>query len=210
MHDHLHSIIENVPVDYYQNGTKNNFLQRYWHFNKLKKVISFIDFNPKRILDVGCASGWFLSEVLKIHKDAKAYGIDVYEEAIDYGSKLYPKINFSVSDAHKTKFPDKYFDLVICTEVIEHLEDPKKAIIEMKRILSKDGRIILEVDSGSILFSIVWFLWRKINGKVWNDSHLHSFNIEKLENTVNEIGLRVVKKEKFNFGMAMIFLLENE
>jgi len=47
-------------------------------------------------------------------------------------------------------------------------------------------------------------------GKVWNDSHLHSFNIKKLEKMIKSCGFKILKKEKFNFGMAMVFLIKNE
>lgn len=208
MHNHLESIIENVPIDYYQNGVKNNFLQKYWHSNKLKNVLKYIDSSPRKVLDMGCASGWFVSEIQKKYPNSDFYGIDIYDEAIRYANKLYPQIKFSVSDAHKTKYENDFFDLIISTEVIEHLEDPKIAIKEMKRILKKNGQLIIEVDSGSVLFSIVWYLWRKINGKVWNDSHLHSFNVAKLENIAKELDFKIEKKNKFNFGMAMIFSLK--
>jgi len=205
--DNYH-IIEKVPVNYYQNGIKNNFFQRYWHTKKLNEVIGFIEGNPKEILDVGCASGWFLHELSKKIPSAKFYGVDIYKEGIDYAKKEYPNINFYVSNAEKLRFEDSKFDLIINTEVIEHLENPEKAINEMKRVLKKNGRLIIEVDSGSLLFSIVWYLWRKFNGKVWNESHLHSFNVNKLEKVAKKAGFKILKKRKFNFGMAMVFLLE--
>lgn len=204
---HQH-IIEKVPVDYYQYGIENNILQKIWHLRKLDNVNGFIEQSPQKTLDVGCASGWFIAKIKERFPDSKFYGVDIYNESIEYAKKLYSGIEFRSADAHFLPYDDNFFDLVICTEVIEHLDDPQKAIKEMKRVLKKSGKLIIEVDSGSLLFSFVWFFWTKLRGKVWNDSHLHSFNITKLEDFAEKNELKVLKKKKFNLGMAMIFLLE--
>lgn len=206
---HLH-VIEQVPVDYYQKGIKRNIFQRVWHINKLKIVIRFIPGTPKKILDVGCASGWFIFRISKKFPKAQCYGIDIYDKGIKYAKKVYPKIKFKVADAHKIPYKKNTFDLVICTEVLEHLDDPQIAILEIKRVLKKGGFAVIELDSANLLFSIVWYLWRKLWGKVWNDSHLHSFNVDKLEKMIKSCGLKIKDRQKFNFGMAMVFLIKNE
>ncbi|MDO8658000.1 MAG: class I SAM-dependent methyltransferase [Candidatus Levybacteria bacterium] len=206
-HDH---VIEQVPPDYYQKGVKENLLQKFWHSNKLKEVKMKITSAPENMLDVGCASGWLLHQLSKEFPRTKCYGIDIYKKAIDYGKGIYPSIKFKASDAHKIPYENNTFDLVICTEVLEHTEDPKMVLFEIKRVLKNTGIAIIEIDSGSWLFSVAWFLWRKINGRVWNDSHLHSFNLKKLDKALKACGYRVISKNKFNFGMAMIFTICKE
>lgn len=198
-------IIEQVPPDYYQKGVRKNFLQRKWHTGKLNAVLSEVDFKPRRILDIGCASGWFLSRLASKYPQAECYGIDMYGAAIKYGQKKYPKLKLKTSDAHKIPYKDNMFDLIVCTEVLEHVEDPKKVLDEMKRLLTKDGKAIIELDSGSILFSVVWYLWRLGQGNVWNHSHLHSFNVKKLSSLIKKTGLETISKKRFNAGMAMVF-----
>jgi len=204
-----HHIIEQVPVNYYQKGIEKNIFQRFWHSNKLKAVVEFTPNSPKRILDVGCASGWFVSELSKRFAKARCYGIDIYDKGIKFAERTYPKIEFKVADAHKIPYKKNTFDLVVCTEVLEHLDDPKSAILEIKRVLKRGGLAIVELDSGNLLFSIVWYIWRKFSGKVWKDSHLHSFNIKKLEKMIESCNLKILRKQKFNFGMAIVFLISS-
>ncbi len=206
-HPHNNHIIEQVPVDYYQEGTRKNVLQKVWHTRKLKTVLNLIQFYPKKILDVGCASGWFLSNVSDEYPGATCFGIDVYEKGIQYGKKIYPSLNFKVAKAEKIPFKANEFDLVICTEVLEHVDDPKVVLNEIKRVLKKNGQAVIELDSGSFLFSATWLLWTRVQGKVWNDAHLHSFNVKKLENVIQACGFTVVSKKTFNLGMAMAFLI---
>lgn len=204
--DHNH-IIEQVPVDYYQNGVAHNYLQKIWHINKLNSVIKHIPYAPKKILDVGCASGWFLSRVFEKFPSTECCGIDVYEKGVTYGRNKYPHLSLQVADAHNIPYKSNTFDVVISTEVLEHVDDPRLVLLEIKRVLKDDGIAIIELDSGSVLFSIVWFLWRKINGRVWNDSHLHSFTVKKLEKIIKQTGFNILLKKRFNWGMAMVFVI---
>lgn len=205
--DSHHHIIKQVPPDYYQNGIKTNFLQRKWRTKKLQIVFDLIVERPRSILDVGCASGWFLAEVSKKYKHADFYGIDIYGDAIYYAQKKYKKINFSVADAHYIPFSKNSFDLVICTEVMEHVDYPGSVLSEIHRVLKKEGKAIIELDSGSILFSIAWFLWRLGKGKVWKDAHTTGFNLKKLEKLFKKNGLVMQKKRTFNVGMAVVYVL---
>lgn len=202
-------IINKIPPYYYQQSIKNNLLQRIWHFNKLQVVSSLIPNKPNKILDVGCASGWFISEISKKFPKTQCYGIDVYAQAIVLAKKLYPQIKFKVADAHKLPFKKDAFEVVVCTEVLEHVENPQKVILEIKRILKRAGTAVIELDSGSLLFSVAWFIWKKFKGRVWQDSHLTSFTVSKLETLITAYGLKVIKKRKFNLGMAVAFLVIN-
>lgn len=203
-HNH---IIQQVPVDYYQLGVKNNLFQKMWHLNKLKNVPPYIPISSQKILDVGCASGWFISQISKRFSKTKCFGLDIYDKAIVYAKERYPHIEFKIADAHRIPYKRETFDVVVCTEVLEHVDDPEVVFLEIKRVLKKRGRVIVELDSGSLLFSMVWYLWRKFNGKVWNDSHVHSFNVRKLEQLSKKCGFLVVEKKRFNLGMAMVFVL---
>ncbi len=206
-HNH---IIEQVPPDYYQNGIKTNIFQRFWHVHKLQTIKQLIDsqhLHPKRILDVGCASGWFLSRLQTTYPKSSCYGVDIYDKGILYGKKKYSKLKLSVNDAHKLPFKRGYFDLIVCTEVLEHVEQPGLVLKEIKRVLSKNGIAIIELDSGSILFSIVWYLWRKWKGRVWNEAHLHSFTLKKLRKQAKQSEFHVIAEKTFNMGMAIALVI---
>lgn len=60
--------------------------------------------------------------------------------SVDFDSDRNPDI---VADAHELPFEDSEFEIVLCTEVLEHLIDPRKAIREFNRVLKPGGKIIL-------------------------------------------------------------------
>lgn len=207
----LYHIWNKVPADYYQKGVKENFLQWLWHTHKInlaKKIIKDIKF--KNCLDIGCASGFMISEIAKSYPQAKYFGIDVYDKAISYAIKIYPHIKFQIASAEKLPFKNESFDLILCYETIEHVENPIACLLEIKRVLKKDGTFILAMDSGNMLFRIVWWFWEKTRGKVWQEAHLHPFHRHQLEKLINGNGF-VIKKKILSFlGMAVTFILSKK
>lgn len=204
----LKKIWAQVPPDYYQKGISENFLRRYWHTQKLltlKKLVAKNDL--KKILDVGCASGRMTNEISKIFPKAKITGVDVYSKAINFGRHNYSHIKFLVADAHKLPFKDKTFDLIVCYETIEHVIEPTQILREIRRVMDGSGQAIIAMDSGNLMFRIVWWIWEKTAGKVWQGAHLHPFKHEELENAIKKSGLKILKKHFSHFGMEVSFVV---
>lgn len=200
----LYKVWSQVPVSYYQDGVKKNFLQKLWHNSKIKlakKLLSKIQF--KNCLDIGCASGFMLSEVAKAFPDANYTGVDIYDKAVEHARNTYPNINFKLASAEKLPFKDSTFDLILFYETIEHVENPEKCLREIRRVLKKNGTLILTMDSGSWLFRIVWFIWENTKGRIWKGAHLHPFHHRELERIVKKARFRVRRKILSFFGMEV-------
>lgn len=60
--------------------------------------------------------------------------------SIDISPESKPDI---VADVHDLPFKDNEFEIILCTEVLEHVIDPKQAILEMYRVLNSGGKLIL-------------------------------------------------------------------
>lgn len=91
----------------------------------------------KRLLDVGCGRGDFLSTALQI--GFQAVGIDVSKVGIkDCTWKMLPVLKGAVEDL---KFADGAFDVVTFYDVIEHVKDPTGFLMEIRRILAPGGVI---------------------------------------------------------------------
>ena len=207
--DNVETIIKQVPVTYYQTGVQTNVLQRLWHTNKLRVVCSVIQGQPKSILDVGCASGWFLSQLANRYPRARCTGVDIYKEAIAYGTRLYPKLRLIHADASKIPLPDGSCDLIVCNEVLEHVSNPQAVLTEIKRLLAPGGCAIIEMDTGNMLFRFVWSLWTSAKGKVWHDAHVFRFNEKILEDMIKNVGFTTKEKRIFNTSMAVAFRVKS-
>jgi 2-polyprenyl-3-methyl-5-hydroxy-6-metoxy-1,4-benzoquinol methylase len=85
--------------------------------------------------------------------DAKRiFAIDNCKEAILYARQYYSddKIEFLLSNALKSSFDNDAMDIVICFEMIEHIDQPDLLLTEIKRVLKKDGTLILSTPNKRI------------------------------------------------------------
>jgi len=204
----LKKIWDRLQPGYYDDG---NLGQKLWQYFKLRAIRRVLPQKTERLLDIGCADGYFLKKVADSLPGTKIYGVDVSEKLIRAGKLKYPEINFVVADAHDLPFKNKEFDLVLSTESLEHFLSPPKALAEMKRVIKPGGKIIIELDSGSLLFRFIFSIWvRFLKGKIWRNAHLQSFNIQKLENLFAKNGLRVEKRIISHLGMAVTFVLSKD
>ena len=92
---------------------------------------------PESILDVGCGEGFTLEMLRKKGIGKKLEGVDFLDRAIKLGKKEHPKLILKQGDIYDLKYKDNSFDLVICSEVLEHVDDPERAIQELVRVTKK-------------------------------------------------------------------------
>lgn len=205
-HKYLEGIWNQIPPDYYEEGRKKNYLQKIWHGEKVNKLKPFLSPKYKKILDIGSGSGHITHEIKKFLPNSEIWALDVYDKAINFGKKKYKDINFICADAHNLPFPEESFDLIISTESLEHVCSPEGVLSEMRRVLKKNGEIIVEMDSGNSIFKLVWSLWTRIGpGKVWRKSHLTIFNSRKLKKMIIDAGFIIKKSKISHFGMGIIY-----
>lgn len=92
-------------------------------------------FQPRRVLEVGCAKGYIVDRLRQ--QEIDAWGIDFSRYAIEAASDQV-KGYVAVGDALDIQFPDNSFDLVVCNETLEHLTLDRaiRAIAELYRVTS--------------------------------------------------------------------------
>jgi ubiquinone/menaquinone biosynthesis C-methylase UbiE len=96
------------------------------------------------ILDVGCGTGALLSLIRRENKTARLFGIDISESMIGVAkAKLGGDANLLVSESENIPFREGSFDLLTCTFSFHHHPNPATVLMEMRRVLSGNGRLIL-------------------------------------------------------------------
>ena len=131
-----------------------------------------------KILDAGCGTGGLM---LKLKKYGEVTGIDFSYEAIRLAKKR--KLKVIKSTIEKLPFKDHAFDLVISIDVIYHRQvlSDVKALKECRRVLKKDGYLILRVPANKFLMSA-------------HDRHVHTmrrYDKKELINKMKQAGLKV-------------------
>lgn len=154
-----------MKTDNFAKHTSGNPLKIFFIDNFYKVFFKIVEnLKVDTVLDVGCGEGFTLNK-LKENKIGKAYeGIDYSEDAITIGRKLYPNLNLNKGDIYKLSYKDNSFDLVICSEVLEHLEEPEKGLKELIRVSKK--YILLSVPNEPWFYLFNYTQWGKDIGHV--------------------------------------------
>lgn len=195
---------KDVPPDWYTRSIKENLLQRFWHTTRFREVGRLIPVTRGKILDIGCADGTFTKVILEHSKAKKIVAVDVLESSISYAKRRFArskKLIFKVADAHELPFKNKEFDAVFCLEALEHVEDSKKVISEIYRVLKNGGYTLVLIPSENWLFRLGWPIWTLGRGKIWKGTHLNNFSADKLVSLMEKEGFKIDKNHKFLLGM---------
>jgi len=121
--------------------TKGGVADSIAHFLKFR----YPDFQPKRILDLGCTSGRNLVPFRQAFPDAELYGVDVGAPVLRYGHARYEAlgeaVHFSQQNAEAMDFEDGYFDLIVSSFFFHEVSvnTTKKVLAECHRLLSAGG-----------------------------------------------------------------------
>jgi len=117
-----------------------NPLVRYIHTKRLEIVKALVTGNKGKLLDCGCGEGHLLQEV-----GGEKYGIDSSHFALTKARERNPDAEILKGDLTHLPFDDSSFDMVICSEVLEHIRDYRSAVSEIIRITKKAGRMVITV-----------------------------------------------------------------
>ncbi len=95
-----------------------------------------------KILDVGCAKGFFLLQAKEAGLDP--YGVDISSYAINQGKALLGGSLVCGNVEDRIPFSDEFFDVITCWDVIEHLKNPAMFLKNLSRKLKKNGLVFVE------------------------------------------------------------------
>lgn len=178
----------------YEKHKNQNPVQRFL-INRFYKVL--MDFakqtKPKKILDAGCGEGFTLVKFKRNGIGKILSGVDFSDDAIFLGKKTYPGLKLSKGDIYSLPYPDKSFDLVVCTEVLEHLEFPEKAVREICRVT---GKYVLFSVPNEPFFQLSNFLRGKYLPTLGNHpEHINHWSTKAFELLLRKNKVRIIAKK---------------
>ena len=192
-------ILKFYPIKrYYPNETLAVKLLSNFFLKRMERIVKKYK-KYGRLLDIGCGGGDFLSKME--HNKFRLYGIDISIEACKIAkNKVGSSTKIINSELEYCNFPDNFFDVITLWHVLEHVENPKRALIEIKRILKNEGILIISLPNiNSVAF--------KIFKKYWIDldipRHYYHFSFSTISNLLRVTGFMINNINYFSFGLLL-------
>ena len=164
-----------------------DFIRKKHHYGRYKIVKKLMQGHGKNLLDIGCGSparcvkeGSFLRYV------GYGHGIDIKPCNIEF--------DFKIGDMQNIPFGNEKFDVITAIEVIEHVENPSKALKEVHRVLKKGGIFVMTTPNTNLFFRTFWWAWERTFGREWKHTHLTPMTkVEWLELIEKSNGFKISK-----------------
>lgn len=126
---------------------------------------------PLNILDAGCGEGVITRRLAGLFPDAQIIGMDLSAEAVAYAAGLSEEnIVYCTGSVYACPFAKRQFNITVCSEVLEHLDEPERAVHELER-----------VTENCLLISVPWEPWFRLGNL------LSGKNITRLGNPEDHI-----------------------
>jgi len=167
-------------------------------------LINFIgkeNIKNKSILDIGCGLGWL--EYCLADESKKIIGIDLDKENIKTGMKYVKRknVSFKVADALKLPIKTRTKDIVVSSEILEHLPKGSEAIFfrEVNRVLKNGGFLYLTTPFDNF--------WAKVFDPAWWLINHRHYSYKKLVKMARENGLSEIKYKVGGRWWSMVGLI---
>lgn len=155
-----------------KNPLKRRLIRRFvTQLHELFEAVSPVS----SVLEIGVGEGFLSGFLATLHRDVKFSGVDLNERDLALLTQKFPAIETYCASIYDLDALPGGFDVVICAEVLEHLEQPKLALDQIKRRSPK--HVILTVPHEP------WFMLSNLlmgkNVKRWGNDieHINHFNV---------------------------------
>ena len=130
----------------------DGFLQSFDELLELKEADT--------VLEVGCGEGHLIKRIQRDYPHLQIAGFDISYRIVEQAIRAVKGVSFLQASADQMPWPDDSWDVVVVCEVMEHLSDPEKALLELQRVTRK-GCLL------SVPREPVWRMANMARGKYW-------------------------------------------
>jgi ubiquinone/menaquinone biosynthesis C-methylase UbiE len=201
--------------------TSKNPTRRWLHVSRREWITSAIRRSTLpdtgAVMEVGPGSGVYLPTLAASAAEVVATDIeDAYLSRLEPLLASYPNIRLVKDDITRSNLSSSSFDLILCTEVIEHIRDSRAALAEMRRLLRPDGTLILSTPQrysplelcAKLAFlpgiiDVVRLIYRE---PILETGHINLMTKRTLHDQLNEAGFCI--RETYTAGMYLPIVAE--
>ncbi|KKR76237.1 MAG: hypothetical protein UU21_C0014G0008 [Candidatus Levybacteria bacterium GW2011_GWA2_40_8] len=197
-------IDKSLLTDNFRKHNSRNPLQKYLLGKFFEKFIDTVRFsNINTVLDVGCGEGFIMKRLKKAKIGVSWEGIEYSDNVIEIGKKIHPDLKITKGDIYKLPYRANSFDLVVCTEVLEYLENPRKALRELVRVSKK--YVLLSAPNEPFFKLVNLLRGKNLSRRGGEIDQLQNWSAGAFAKFVNIKGVKVIDK-KHPFPWTIVLL----
>ena len=148
--------------------------------------------NPRRVLEIGCGEGGFSAGIAGA---TEKWGVEPNPAAAAIAAGHLDRVLTGRFDAVADRLPRGYFDLIVCNDVIEHMEDHDRFLHDIRLYMTEGGVLVGSVPNMrnyKILFDLLFLGdWRYRDSGIMDRTHLRWFTRSSLRRGITEAGYRI-------------------
>lgn len=153
----------------------------------VKTEINFVNqLPPSKILDVGCGLGFFLSGIDDKHEK---FGLELSAYACEHAKKYARIYDCPIENL---QIEDDSFDVVVSHHVIEHVDKPEEFLTKIKKVLKKDGLLILSTPDFE---SVCAKLFQEKYRMLFDKTHVNLFSFNSLKRLLIDFGFDILEAD---------------
>jgi len=171
---------------------QSGFVVRYTEEKRIQAIVNLVGAEPgDRILEVGCGAGHILNRI----GAGELHGVDLSDFMLQKAqARLAGRVKLRKANAENLPFEPGSFGKVICSEVLEHVPEPRKVLAEIARVLAPGGIAVVSVPNEPLInglksllikLGIYNVLLKRPKGytpppRMDDEWHLHTFSLRML------------------------------
>lgn len=169
----------------------------YWAQTRSRILCSWVsDYDPTRVLDIGCGSGYLTAQLARDDPERDVLGIDISEESIAVARQRESPARFEVADLFDLQTAES-FDAVLFADVIEHFEDDVRVLQQAHDALADGGRLYVSVPAYR-------WLWGPHDE---HNDHQDRYTKPRLERVAADAGFVMSRSRYTNLAPLPVYLL---
>jgi 2-polyprenyl-3-methyl-5-hydroxy-6-metoxy-1,4-benzoquinol methylase len=162
-----------------------------YHGFARKELLAFLPKHYTRTLEIGCGEGQFTCQLNPCEK----WGIEPNPDAAEQAKKVFSHVCIGTFEQVATDVPDKAFDLVVINDVLEHMPDHDKFLLEIQKKMLPGGYLMGSVPNVRF-YSVLKNLlcrrdWRYVDAGVLDRTHFRFFTQKSLRRSLEQAGFKI-------------------
>ena len=181
---------------------------KYYYQNTRPEMVQFLPPRYLKVLEIGCGTGAFRRN---LKNQNEYWGVEVDISAAELAKSKLDKVLNGYFLEKSLDIPNNYFDLVICNDVIEHIDDYESFIMDIKNKMTHDACLVLSVPNIRHMQCLYHLMvkkdWQYQDHGVLDRTHLRFFTYKSLVRLIEKNDFEILKIQGINSVYERVSLI---